>query len=177
MSKLKHIKNNVYRLKQQMGLPIAYHIIDQHAVDTQTGIKNTVLRVIHIKKAIVLQTHEMRSFIYELINRNFREGGFFDPEDRRIIIDTKDFNGYKPNISDFLIFQNVRYDIKEINEYENNYAYEFLVRKIRGQQITRIVTRLSGLILTHSTSAIVVDRLSRDASNTLDLTQSIVENP
>jgi hypothetical protein len=181
MSKLKYVKNAIYRLKQRMGLPIAYHVIDQHSVDTETGIKNTVLRVINIKKAIVLQTHQLRSLVYDIAylsaNKDFTEGGYFDSEDRRVIIQTSDLNGLKPNISDYIIFENVRYDIKEIKEYENNYSYEFRVRKIRGQEITRIVSRLSGLILTQSVSAIIVDKLSRVASNEIDFTQSLVENP
>lgn len=181
MSQLKHIKNTVYRLKQRMGLPIAYHVVDNSTVNVETGEKDVIIRVINIKKAVVLNAREYRTFVYDIAylsaNKDFTTGGFFDPEDRHVILQASDLEGHNPQIWDYVVFQNVRYDIKEIKESENNYGYEITIRKIRGQRITRIVTRLSGLILTDEASAIVVDRLIRDASNRIDLSHTLVENP
>ena len=163
-----------------MGLPIAYHVIDSNVTDPETGLKTTVLRVINIKEAIVLDARTFRSFVYDIAylsaNKDFTMGGFFDPEDRRVILDPRDLKAHVPKIEDYFVFNNARYDIKEVNTFENNFGYELLGRKVRGQEVTRIVTRLSGLILTDEASAVVVDRLTREASNTLVFTQSLVEN-
>jgi hypothetical protein len=181
MSKLKHTKNTIYRLKQRMGLPIYYHIIDEHSVDPITGEKTTVLSVINIKKAVVLRAREFRSFVYDLAfisaNKDFTTGGFFDPEDRRVLLQASDLNGHNPQIWDYFIFQNDRYDVKEVLEFENNYAFGLLARKVRGQNITRMVLEHSGLLLDQSASAVVVDQLTRSVVSTLTLTQNVLENP
>lgn len=181
MSKLKHIRNAIYKLKHRTGLPIAYHIIDEHSVDPATGDKTTVLRVINIDKAVVLKAREFRSFVYDLAfisaNKDFTMGGFFDPEDRRVLIDTVDLDGHNPQIGDYFIFQNKRYDVKEVFEFENNFTFGLLGRMLRGQELTRMVTRHSGLLLTDAVSATVVDKLTRNVVNDLAFTQTLVENP
>lgn len=181
MSRLQFVKNSVYRLKRLYGLPVAYHIIDQHSVDPETGDKTTVLEVIYIKRAVVLRAREFRSFVYDLAyisaNKDFTTGGFFDPEDRRIIFEAKDLNGHDPQIWDYVIFQNERYDIKEVYAFENNYAFGCLARKVRGQEIVRIVQTHSGFLLEDETTAITVGKLTRDITSSLNLTQTLVENP
>jgi len=162
-------------------MPVAYHIVDQNNVDAQTGAKTSVLRVINIKKAPVLRARDFRSFVYDLAfisaNKDFTHGGFFDPEDRRIILDAKDLDGHKPEVWDYFIFQNEQYVINEVHSYENNYAYGCLGRKLRGQEITRIVTEHSGIIITQEVTYTKTDILTRFPSNLLNLTQSLVENP
>jgi hypothetical protein len=181
MSKLKHIKASIYRLKQRMGLPIDYHVIDEHSVDPITGDKTTVLSVIHIRKAVVLRAREFRSFVYDLAfisaNKDFTTGGFFDPEDRQVILQASDLEGHNPQIWDYIIFQNDRYDIKEVFEFENNYAYMCLARKVRGQDITRMVSTHTGVLFDQNTSAETVGKLIRSPNNVLELTQTLQENP
>jgi hypothetical protein len=181
MSRLQFVKNTTYRLKQLHGFPVAYHIIDQHATDPVTGIKTIVLDVKFIKRAVVLRAREFRSFVYDLAfisaNKDFTTGGFFDPEDRRFIFEARDLNGHNPQIWDYCIFQNSRYDIKEVFEFEDNHAFMCLGRKVRGQNITRINESHSGILLTDSVSSIVTDKLTRDVTSSLNLTDSVVENP
>lgn len=181
MSKLKHIRNSVYRLKQRYGLPIDYHIIDDHSTEPETGDKTTVLNVVNIKKAVVLRAREFRSFVYDLAfisaNKDFTTGGFFDPEDRRVILQASDLKGHNPQIWDYFIFQNDRYDVKEVLEFENNYAYMLLARKLRGQEVTRIITENSVLVLSQTATATKQDQLIKTISSTLNLTQTLVENP
>jgi hypothetical protein len=181
MSKLKHIKQTLYRLKQRMGLPLYYHVIDEHDTDPDTGNKTTVLSVINIKKAVVLRAREFRSFVYDLAfisaNKDFTTGGFFDPEDRRAIFEAKDLEGHNPQIWDYFIFQNKRYDVKEVFELENDFGFVVMARMLRGQEITRIMTEHSGLILEQSVNYQIVNQLERSPISTLNLTQTLVENP
>lgn len=164
-----------------MGLPIYYHVIDQHSVDPETGEKTTVLSVINIKKAVVLRAREFRSFVYDLAyisaNKDFTEGGYFDPEDRRVLLQASDLNGHDPQIWDYFIFQNERYDVKEVHAYENNTAFGLLARKIRGQDITRMMTEHNGIIFEQSVTSVTIGKLIRSPENILSLTQTLEENP
>ena len=164
-----------------MGLPIDYHIIDQSQVDVETGEKQITLSVINIKKAVVLRAREFRSFVYDLAyisaNKDFTTGGFFDPEDRRVILQASDLNGHNPQVWDYIIFQNDKYDIKEIFEFENNFAFDLLARKVRGQVISRMVTTHSGLLFDQDTSFETLDKLDRSVVSNLDFTQTLEENP
>ena len=121
------------------------------------------------------------SFVYTLAlisaNKDFTMGGFVDHEDRRVLIDAADLDGHNPRIWDYFIFQNSRYDVKEVFEFENNFAFGLLARKIRGQTVTMMETRLSTLILTDSASAVVTDKLTRVITSQLAFTQTLVENP
>lgn len=181
MSKLRHIRRAIYRLKQRMGMPIDYHVIDQSQVDVETGEKQISTSVIHVKKAVVLRAREFRSFVYDLAfisaNKDFTTGGFFDPEDRRVIIQASDLNGHNPQIWDYFIFQDDKYDVKEVIEFENDFAFSFLARKVRGQVISRMVSEHNGLLLTQSVDYEVVDRLDRHVTSHIEFTQTLEENP
>jgi hypothetical protein len=162
-------------------MPVRYHIVDSSTVDPVTGDKSIVTRVVNIKKAVVMPAREFRSFVYDLAfisaNKDFTTGGYFDPEDKQIIIDAVDLKGHNPQIQDYIICDNGRYDIKEVQAYNNNEAYFCLGRKIRGQDVVQIVTRHSGILLEDSATYTLVDRLTRDVVDTLDLTQRLVEVP
>lgn len=164
-----------------MGLTIDYHVIDQSQIDVETGEKQISTSVIHIKKAVVLRAREFRSFVYDLAfisaNKDFTAGGFFDPEDRRVIIQASDLNGHNPQIWDYYIFQNEKYDIKEVYEFENNYAFSLLARKVRGQVVSRMVSEHNALLFTQSVGYEIVDKLERHVTSTLELTQTLEENP
>ena len=176
-----NVKNNIYRAKYRYGMPIRFHIVDTSTVDPVTGDKNVVARVINIKKAVVMPARQIRSFVYDLAfisaNKDFTTGGYFDPSDKQIIIDAKDLDGYVPQIWDYIICGNARYDIKEVYDYYSGVAYFCLGRKVKGQIITQIVTRHNGIIFEQEAIYELQDRLTRDVSDELILTQTLEENP
>lgn len=179
-NRLNFINNLFYRLKFAYGMPVDLHKIDTHTLQTDTGSKTTVLEVIHIKNAVVLRARDFRSFVYDLAyisaNKDFTTGGFFDPEDRRVLLDAKDLSS-RPEIGDYFIIQNQRYDIAELYELEDNSGYDCLCRKIKGQNIVRIVSSHSGLILEQLNSETIYDKLDRTPSSELILTQEVREVP
>lgn len=168
-------------MKRSYGLPVDLHKIDQHSIDPETGEKTIVLGVIHINRAIVLRAREFRSFVYDLAfisaNKDFTTGGFFDPEDRRMFLDARDLGGYQPNIDDYFIFQNERYNITDIQHFENDVAYGFLLRKIRGSEVVRIVKTLNVLNLTQEASYYIEGLLNRNVETVLNITQELIEVP
>lgn len=178
---LSHVKRTITSFKHRYGLPIDYHIIDQHDVDPTTGDKTTVLAVHHVKKAVVMRTREFRSFVYDVAymaaNRDFTEGGYFDPEDRSIIVDAKDLGGHEPTVDDYIIFQNKRYDVSEVAEFEVDHMFAFNTRYIRGQEVTRMLSRHSGLVLTDVVTAAIVGLLDQNVVDNLSLTDEACEVP
>lgn len=181
-NKLNFIRNVIYRMKRSYGLPIDYYQMITHTMDPEDGDKVTILTKTRIHKAIVLQAREFRSFVYDLAfisaNKDFTHGGFFDPEDRKVIIDVKDVpTGFVPRVDDYYIFQNRKYEVKEIFDFEDNAAYIFLARKLRGVPIVRIENTLSVLDLTQAISSETQDRLIQHVTSVLKLTQELREVP
>ncbi len=181
-NKLKFIKNVIYKTKRSYGLTVDYHQLQTHVLNVESGDKTDTLIQIHISNAIVVKAREFRSFVYDLAyisaNKDFTEGGFFDPEDRKVIIESNDFPvDFVPIIDDYLIFQNEKYEVKEITSFEDNYAFMFLVRKVRGADVLRTVQTFSALNLEQSATAVVEDQLVRSVESTLAITQQLVEVP
>lgn len=180
-NKLHFMKRAIYKLKRSYGLPVVLQKIEQHSTDPETGVKSTVLGAIHIDRAIVLRAREFRSFVYDLAyisaNKDFTTGGFFDPEDRRALVDADDLEGYEPNVGDHVIFQAERYDIKNVFHFENNLVYGFLLRKLRGSDIVSMHTAHSGLVLTQTATSETVSKLIREATSVINLTQDLKEVP
>jgi hypothetical protein len=169
-------------MKRSYGLPIDYYQLVEHTLDPESGNKTTVLTKTHIKNAIVLRAREFRSFVYDLAfisaNKDFTTGGFFDPEDRRVIIDRKDMPfGFNPNVDDYIIFQNNKYEVIELFEFEENATDMLLVRKIRGTPIVRIEEALSVLDLQQNQNSAIQDKLDRTVKTLLTLTQEVKEVP
>jgi len=180
-TRLKHLNNAIYKLKRSHGLPAVLHKIESHTVDPITGDKTTVIGGIKINKLIVLRAREFRSFIYDLAyisaNKDFTTGGFFDPEDRQAYADARDLKGYEPQVGDYFVFNNSRFTIVEIQNFEDNSAFGFLLRKLRGADTVRIEFAHSGLILTHNSSTDSKGLLDRQVISVLNLTQNLKEVP
>ena len=181
-NKLKFIRNVIYKMKRSYGLPIGYYQVVSHDVDPSTGEKTTTYRKFTITRAIVLRAREFRSFVYDLAyisaNKDFTTGAYFDPEDRQIIIDAADVPlDFEPNPLDYIVFQNEKYNVSDVYHYENNAAYGFIGRKVRGEPIIRIEERISVMNLTHEVEVWVDDMLDRTVTSTLELVSEFREVP
>lgn len=181
-TKLKFIKRVVYKLKKSYGLPIDYYQMATHTLDTESGTKVITLTKTRIERAIVLRAREFRSFVYDLAfisaNKDFTTGGFFDPEDRRVIIDASDVAiDFIPTVDDYFIYDNRKYEVKEIQSLESNSAYLLLARRLRGAPITRIEDVASVLDLGQTLTSTTQDRLTRTVETTLSLTHTFSEVP
>jgi hypothetical protein len=181
-NKLKFIKRVIYKLKRSYGLPIDYYQISTHDLDVEDGDKITTYTKTRINRAIVLRAREFRSFVYDLAyisaNKDFTTGAFFDPEDRKVIIDGGDVSvTFEPNIDDYFIYDGGSYGVKEIFHLELNYSYLMLARKLRGAPIIRTEDVFSTLNLGQSSESVLQDKLERSIISELNLTQNLVEVP
>jgi hypothetical protein len=181
-TKSKFMKNVIYKLKRSFGLPIEYYKINTHSTDLESGIHATTHTRIYISKAVVLRAREFRSFVYDLAyisaNKDFTEGGFFDPQDRRVLLDVVDLPlGFNPTVDDYFILNGDKYEIKEILDYGENYTFEMLARKLRGSLKIQIGEPISILELSDSVSQEIIDNLTQSISSSLELTQALYEVP
>lgn len=181
-TKLKFIKKVLYKTKRSYGLPIDYFQLQTHTLDVTGGVKVDTYQVFSVSRALVLKAKEFRSFVYDLAyisaNKDFTEGAYFDPEDRKIVVDTKDFPvGFTPKVDDYIIFQNLKYEVKEIDSFEDNAAFSFLGRKVKGARVFQQKGMSSTLNLTQSVSAIVEDKFTQSVESVLGLSQQLVEVP
>jgi len=156
MHKLRFINRTLYRLKRSYGIPVSlYKYIS--VTDIDTGTITETFTVTNIRKALVEPTREMRSFVYDLAyisaNKDFTMGGFFDPSDRIVVVDRKrdiprDWGDL--NLNQFFMIKNKRYDIKSLQEYENNSAIVCVCRETQGQVLTHMTTVISVMSLSQT---------------------------
>ena len=156
MSKLRFINRTLYRLKRSYGTPVDLYKFTS-TTDINTGEITETFTVKKIRRALVEPTREMRSFVYDLAyisaNKDFTMGGFFDPSDRIVVVDRKrdipsDWGDL--NLNQFFMIKNKRYDIKSLQEYENNSALVFICRETQGQVLTHMATVISVMSLSQT---------------------------
>jgi hypothetical protein len=159
MHKLKFINRTLYRLQRSYGVPVTlYKFISESNLDT--GVITETYTVKEIRRALVEPTREVRSFVYDLAyisaNKDFTSGGFFDPADRLVVIDRKkDLRNWgKIDLEQFFMIDNRRFDIKSIQEYENNSAVVCMCRETQGQVVTHMASVVSVMSLNHEVEAV-----------------------
>lgn len=142
-TKFRFAKTVLYSLKRRYGFPFDIYRNVSVSTDLETGIMTKVKRKIHIKRVIVLPTRQLRDFVYDLsyiaANKNFTYGGYFDVDDRRIIIDRKDLpSDFDINLNDWTVFKHKRYEIKEISDFEWDRAIGLIVHSVEGAPVEEI---------------------------------------
>lgn len=149
MHKLRFINRVLYRLQHSYGIPVTlYKSVNQTNIDT--GEITETFTINKIRRAVVEPTKEIRSFVAS--GMDFVTGGFFDPADRFVIVDRKrdipkDWGDI--NLNQFFMINNRRFNIKMIQEYENNSAIVFLCRETQGMNLIHMATVMSVMSLDH----------------------------
>jgi len=179
-TRLKFVKRVFYKLKRAYGLPIVYYQRVSHQTEPDDGDKHTEYLTFLVRRAVVLRAREFRSFVYDLAyisaNKDFTTGAFFDVNDRVIVIDALDVSDtFRPTNDDYIIFQNQKFEVKEIEHFENNYGWMCLVRHVRGAPVTRVEESISVMDLQQLSTSIIKDKLERIVTSTLTLGQSAFE--
>jgi hypothetical protein len=96
------------------------------STDYETGVKSVTKTVQVVRKCIVLPVkiaREVSKTITQIsANKMFVYGGTYDAGTRMFIVDTRDMpDGYEFSNDDWLIYNNRRYDIKTIEEFEQKW--------------------------------------------------------
>ena len=157
MHKLRFINRNLYKLRHSYGVPVTLYKVAS-TTNLDTGEITETFTIKRIRKALVEPTREVRSFVYDLAyiaaNKDFTSGGFFDPADRLVIVDRKkDLRNWGDvDLDQFFMIKNRRFDIKSLQEYENNSSIVCMCRETKGQVLTHMATVMSVMTLEQEAS-------------------------
>jgi hypothetical protein len=133
---LAFIADVIYRLKREYGGLVNIQRRTLNTVDLCTGQKTQEKDAIQVLRAIILPTRLQRKFDYDLTYiaaaKNFTYGGFYDTDTRSFIFDTADLpKGFTFNIDDALIFKHLRYELKEISQFEFFEAFLIIAKRVK----------------------------------------------
>lgn len=145
-----NIKHTLYKLKRRYSFQLGLHSRSNITTDPKTGIKSAIINKVTVVHAIVLQARDFRSFVYDLAfisaNKDFTMGGYFDPSDRRVIIEKNDLPvGYKLTADHYVVLNDTQYKVVEFNDYD--YGYVLLIRALRGEKVVRLEETINVMIL------------------------------
>lgn len=132
------IKRVIYNLKRRFGESLSVVRPGSRTPNLSTGVITSGEDTsISVGKAIILPGKAERKFSYDLsfiaANKNFTYGGFYDVDQREIIIDAKDLGAFVPKISDHILWRTKKHEVKQVSEFGNDAAYLIVVVEHKGQ--------------------------------------------
>jgi hypothetical protein len=125
MPNVKFIRDTLYQLKKDYGVPVKYGRLVRNEINLDTGLNRVTKEVYLIRKVIQLPTKLQRKFIQDIAylaaNKNFTMGAMFDEKISLFIIDSRDLpRGLQLNMEDFLFMGHQRFAIKQAEILEHN---------------------------------------------------------
>lgn len=130
------IRQNIYQLKRQFGVPLKLvRRTNTGSVDIRSGQPSVSYEVYELDKAVLLPTKETTNKEWARESQQFSRGGYFEIGTRSFIIDVVDLpEDFKIKEDDMLIYNDRRYDIFEIQDYEEMRAYLVRGLEVKGAQ-------------------------------------------
>ena len=134
-----YVDRVLYQLKKVYGVPLSLHETISQTTDYLAGTSVPVERVCQISRAIVLPRKAERDFVYDLTYiaqaKNFTYGGFFDQNDRGIILHTKDIpKDWTFKVGMWITLNNKKYNIVKFDDYDPfGRAVILAVKHVEGQ--------------------------------------------
>jgi len=133
------IRRAIYRLKRDFGFTVTLHKITNVALNLETGTKTRTTQFKKIQRAIILPARMFRSFVYDLsfiaAAKNFTSGGFFDPDEKVIIIDWQDVRDFTIDVDDYVVYDSKQFQVVSIRAFEFDTAFFLRVRAVVGAPI------------------------------------------
>lgn len=131
------IRRILYSLKRQYSGRVDVYKLGSTATDYETGEKTYTRTMICVPKCIVLPVKIQREVVQSIsqisANKMFVYGGTYDAGTRMFIIDARDLPAnYEITDDDWLIYDNRRYDIKSITEFEQHTGWIVIGKEIKG---------------------------------------------
>ena len=160
---IKFIRRNIYQMKREYGSPVQLNILGEIATDLKTGVKSSTQTSYNILRAVVLPVRYKREVIQTIsmisANKKFVQGGLFETGTRSFIIDRRDC----PTLTaihneDWIVYNGKRYEIKWIDEFEQNTAWLIIGKELEGAQKNEVFqeTASSTLAMTDVAVGVVV---------------------
>lgn len=124
-------------LKRAYPGSVVIHRRGDISLDLETGQKTYNTQAWQVDKAIILPNEATRTFAYDLSFiaslKQFTYGANWDQEIRRIIVDYGDMpSGWKPRKDDYLVYENVKYEPVNIQQFEFDSGIIYTLKAISG---------------------------------------------
>lgn len=130
------VRRCISQMKKEYGSPITVYKLGDTTTDLETGVKTVSRTSTYIKRAVVLPNRLSRDAIRSIslisANKQVVEGGYYDVGTRTFIIDRRDASGVTLAEDDWIVYDGKRYDIKTIEEFEQQTAWMVVAREIEG---------------------------------------------
>lgn len=128
----------LYQLKREYGFRIEIHHLVSSETDVRTGVKTTQTTRIVVNRAVVLPemlnrtTKQSISLISS--NKEFVSGGTSDIGTRNFIVDRRDVNLPELTADDWLVYQHQKYQIRQVQAFEENAGWIINAKRISGEE-------------------------------------------
>jgi hypothetical protein len=123
-------------MKAGYGGPITLYKLISVSTDRATGTKTAGHLSLPIDRAVVLPDMLSRNHVQTIsiisANKQVVQGGTYDPGIRRFIIDRSDAPAWELDQDDWLVYDGARFDIKTIEDFEQNTAWLVTAKHVRG---------------------------------------------
>lgn len=130
-NQLRFIRKVVYRLKKRYGLKTDYYIVGENVIDEQTGFGTLELTKISIKRVVRLP---------DIVARQYQHLGAFDRSKKNFLLDSRDMpNGFEPNIEDYFVVGQTRYNIEDYTSLEFNQGFWLVGKATEGENPGRVL--------------------------------------
>jgi len=127
MPEFRFIKTVVYKLKRRYGqLIVLTRITTKGTVNYTTGESSgRVSDIKTVKQAVILPSRQLRQISY---------GGFYDVSQRDVLIANKDLGSFTITQDTTVLYNDEKYEIKELQEYPDIKAWYFIIVRVKGDR-------------------------------------------
>lgn len=179
------VKTCIYQMKREYGGEITLYQLTTAVTDRATGVKTETHNSIVIPRAVVLPARVQREVIQSIsaisANKKLVMGGSFDAGTRVFIVDRLDAPGYIVTNDDWIVYKHVRYNIKSVEEFEQNTAWVITDKTVEGvtpEEDIRVYGTHDLYSLTQNAVGVTAQHTPRIyLSNTLTFSQEGEYNP
>ena len=133
----RRINQTMYSLKRLWGGSFSIYSVGDATADHLTGTKSQPATVVHIRRGIILPGKHVRDIKQTVsmisANKSFVYGGNYDTTARTFIVDRVDAPTLNLTESDYIVYDNKRYEVKEFQEFEFDSAWVIAGQAIEGE--------------------------------------------
>ncbi len=126
------IRKILYTLKRGYGFPITLHKITDETHNYETGKKVPTIITKKINRAIILPATLRRVFESDSLPTDFKYGALYNSSLRQVIIDANDLDDFEIEINDYLIWNEKKWQVSQVQELEYQTAYNLLIKMVEG---------------------------------------------
>lgn len=133
----RRIAQTMYSLKRLWGGSFVIYQMGDATFDSLTGQKTIPRTVTPVTRGIIMPGKTIREAVQNIsvisANKSFVQGGTYDITAKTFIVDRVDAPNLDLTESDWIVFDNKRYEVKEFQEFEFDSAWIIVCRAVEGE--------------------------------------------